>query len=321
MAGVISPSMSLWVVQDAAGGTAAAYAPLNEGLGAALRFGAHGPTVLERLRQLNGPIAAALDAALRTMGGLPLSVLMAKALHSGDELHNRCAAATSLLARNLSPALLALAVSDTASAPGAVAAAAALRDNDHSFLNICMAACKLACDAAHGVPHSALVTAMARNGTEFGIRLSGTGSAWFTAPAPRIQNGVYFPGYSDADAGLDMGDSAITETAGLGGFSLAAAPAIAAFVGGTAASTRAASEAMYSITLGRHPAHTLPALDFAGAPIGIDAAAVLDCGEAPVINTGIAHRLPGVGQVGAGITRAPLACFAAALAALDAATR
>lgn len=333
MAGVISPSMSLWVVEDAANGsrteaitastvrTTAAYAPLNEGLGAALRFGAHGAGVLERLRQLNGPIAAALDAALRSLGGLPLSVLMAKALHSGDELHNRCTAATSLLARHLSPALLALAVTDAGQAAGAAAAAAALRDNDHTFLNVCMAACKLACDAAHGVPRSALVTAMARNGTDFGIRLSGTGAAWFTAPAPRIQNGVFFPGFSDADAGLDMGDSAITETAGLGGFCLAAAPAIAAFVGGTAASTRASSEAMYGITLGRHPGRTLPALDFAGAPVGIDPAAVLDCGEAPVINTGIAHRLPGIGQVGAGITHAPLACFAAALNTLEGSLR
>ena len=149
------------------------------------------------------------------------------------------------------------------------------------------------------------------------MRLSGTGGAWFTAPAPFV-DGLFFAQYGPADAGRDMGDSAITETAGLGGFCMAAAPAIAAFVGGSAADTLAASRRMYAISLGEHRAFTLPSLDFRGAPVGIDALAVLDCGVAPCINTGIAHREPGIGQVGAGVTAAPLACFAAALAALAA---
>jgi hypothetical protein len=320
MAGVVSPSMALWVVRDAATGRAA-HAPLNEGLGRAMRFGAFGPEVLQRLEQLNGPVAATLDAALRAVApdGLPLLPLMAKALHMGDELHNRCAAATSLLARALLPGLLRVGRADgddITLCDGAVLAAEALRDNDHTFLNVSMAASKLACDAATGVPGSTLCVAMTRNGTDFGVRLSGTGNAWFTAPAPYV-DGLFFPQYSADDAGRDMGDSAITETAGLGGFSLAAAPAIAGFVGGTAASTLAASRAMYSITIGEHGVFTLPSLDFRGAPVGIDACLVLDASMRPVINTGIAHKLMGVGQIGAGVTAAPLECFAAALASLD----
>jgi hypothetical protein len=324
MAGVVSPSMALWVVRDAATGRTA-HAPLNEGLGRAMRFGAFGPAVLERLTRLNGPVAAALDAALRAVApdGLPLLPLMAKALHMGDELHNRCAAATSLLARALLPGLLRVGrgggtdgAGDAALCDGALLAAEALRDNDHTFLNVSMAASKLACDAAAGVPGSTLCVAMTRNGTDFGVRLSGTGDAWFTAPAPYV-DGLFFPQYTANDAGRDMGDSAITETAGLGGFSLAAAPAIAGFVGGTAASTLAASRAMYAVTAGEHGVFTLPSLDFRGAPVGIDACLVLDAGVRPVINTGIAHKLMGIGQIGAGVTAAPLECFAAALAALD----
>ncbi len=164
-------------------------------------------------------------------------------------------------------------------------------------------------------PRSSMVTAMARNGVEFGIRLSGTGDAWFTAPAPLV-DGLLFPGYTAADAAPDLGDSAITETAGLGGFAMAAAPAIVQFVGGAPADALANTLAMSPITLGRNGAFTLPALDFAGTPAGIDARKVVDTGIAPIINTGIAHRAAGVGQVGAGITQAPLACFAQAVTAL-----
>ena len=187
--------------------------------------------------------------------------------------------------------------------------------NDHFFLNLSMAACKAMLDAAHGVAGSSLVTAMARNGVEFGIRLSGAGDAWFTAPAPLV-DGLLFPGYTAADAAPDLGDSAITETAGLGGFAMAAAPAIVQFVGGSPQDALANTLAMTHITLGRNGAFTLPALDFTGTPAGIDARKVVDTGIAPIINTGIAHRAAGVGQIGAGITRAPLACFAKAIVAL-----
>ena len=325
MAGVVSPSSALWVVQDGADETKRAFAPLNEGLGRAQRFGAFDAPVLDRLKLLNGRVAVALRDALATTGPLPLLPLMAKALHSGDELHNRCAAATSLLARALAPALVALAslgAQDEAGKGGeraanALAAATALRDNDHAFLNVSMAAAKLACDAACGAPRSTLVSAMARNGTLFGVRLAcGAASPWHTAPAPFV-SGLFFPQFTASDAGRDMGDSAITETFGLGGFSLAAAPAIAAFVGGSVGDTLAASRSMYGICHGEHAAFSLPALDFRSAPLGIDVLRVLDSGVLPVINTGIAHKNAGVGQIGAGVTTAPLECFIKALAAMD----
>jgi len=187
--------------------------------------------------------------------------------------------------------------------------------NDHFFLNISMAACKAMLDAAHDVPGSSLVTAMARNGVDFGIRASGTGDSWFTAPAPMVE-GLFFPGYTVEDAAPDLGDSAITETLGVGGFAMGTAPSIVQFVGGTAQDALAYTREMAHITLGSNGALTLPALNFAGTPSGIDARKVVDNGIAPIINTGIAHRQAGVGQVGAGITRAPLACFEQAVVEL-----
>ncbi len=310
MAGVISPSMPVWVVANPEHGNRAC-CNLNEGLGKALRFGANGDEVLARLRWMTEVLAPALAAALKVLGGLELKPLMAQALHMGDEVHNRNVAASSLLLKRLVPALL-----RTKVAPAEIAAVVDfVAGNDHFFLNLSMAACKVMLDAAAAVPGSSLVTAMARNGVEFGIRLSGTGDAWFTAPAP-IVDGLLFPGYTTADAAPDLGDSAITETAGVGGFAMAAAPAIVQFVGGAAQDALANTLAMSHITLGRNGAFTLPALDFTGTPAGIDARKVVDTGIAPVINTGIAHRAAGVGQIGAGITHAPLACFAKAVVAL-----
>ena len=236
---------------------------------------------------------------------------MAQALNMGDEVHNRNAAATALLFKRLAPALF------EADVPREDAAAtlAFIAGNDHFFLNLSMAACKAMLDAAAGVAGSSMVTAMARNGVNFGIRLSGTGDAWFEAPANPV-DGLYFPGYSIADAAADLGDSAITETAGVGGFAMAAAPAIVKFVGGTPADAMHHSLRMRAITLGANPSFTLPALDFAAAAAGIDARKVVDCGVLPVINSGIAHREAGVGQIGAGVTTAPMACFTAAVKAL-----
>jgi hypothetical protein len=226
-------------------------------------------------------------------------------------VHNRNAAASGLLLRRLAPALA------RSGAPLADVAAVLefIAGNDHFFLNFSMAACKAMLDAARGVAGASMVTAMCRNGVEFGIRTSGTGDAWFTAPAP-VVDGLYFPGYSKRDAAGDLGDSAITETAGLGGFAMAAAPAIVKFVGGTPEDAVANTLAMRHITLGRNPAFTLPALNFGGTPAGIDARKVVDTGILPVINTGIAHREAGVGQIGAGVTRAPMACFRQAVWAL-----
>jgi hypothetical protein len=310
MAGVVAPSMPMWVVEEAGSGRRT-HTTLNEGLGKVLRFGAIGPEVLDRLAWMAAELGPVLTDAVGRIGGLRLKPLMAQALHMGDECHNRNAAATGLLLKQLVPALLA---GDTER--GALARVVSfLAGNDHTFLNVSMAACKSMLDAAAGVAGSSMVTTMARNGVRFGIRLSGTGERWFEAPANRVE-GLYFPGYGPDDAAADLGDSAITETAGLGAFAMAAAPAIVQFVGGSAADAVAHSRRMRTITLGANDAFTLPALGFAPTAAGIDARAVVDTGVVPVINTGIAHRDAGVGQIGAGITTAPAACFTAAVVAL-----
>ena len=311
MAGIISPSMPVWVIEDSAHGHRA-YSNFNEGLGKALRFGAYGPDVLGRLKWIEGTLAPALAAALGALGGIELKPLMAQALTMGDEVHNRNAAASALLLRRLAGAL-----ARTAPAAAAGEVFDFIAGNEHFFLNISMAACKVMLDAAHGVPGSSMVTAMARNGVEFGIRVSGLGERWFTAPAATVE-GLYFAGYGAADAARDLGDSAITEAAGLGGFAMAAAPAIVKFVGGTPEDAIENSLRMHQIALGESNVFQLPALDFRGSACGIDARRVVDTGIEPVINTGIAHREPGIGQIGAGLTRAPLACFVQAVCALDA---
>ena len=310
MAGIISPSMPVWVVENADRGNRA-YCNLNEGLGKVLRFGANSPDVIERLRWLGSEFFSTMQVAVRGLSDANLKPLMAQALHMGDELHNRNAAASGLLFKRFTLALLASRL-DSAAIQRALAFVAG---NDHFFLNISMAACKAMSDAAHDVAGSSMVTVMARNGVNFGIRLSGTGDRWFQAPANPV-DGLYFPGYSVEDAAADLGDSAITETNGLGGFAMAASPAIVQFVGGTPADATANSRKMLSITLGSNPAFTLPPLNFGGTPAGIDARLVADSGVMPIINTGIAHRKAGVGQIGAGITTAPMDCFNAAIAAL-----
>jgi hypothetical protein len=310
MAGIISPSMPVWVVENTAVGNRA-YSNLNEGLGKVLRFGANSPDVLDRLRWLGSEFFTTMQTAVRALADPDLKPLMAQALHMGDELHNRNAAASGLMFKRLTLALL-----DSGAPADAVRRALEfVAGNDHFFLNISMAASKSMSDAAAGVPGSSMVTVMARNGVNFGVKLSGTGDRWFQAPANPV-DGLYFPGFSVDDAAADLGDSAITETNGLGGFAMAASPAIVQFVGGTPADATANSRRMLSITLGTNPAFTLPPLNFGGTPAGIDARLVVDTGVLPIINTGIAHRQAGVGQIGAGITTAPMECFTEALAAL-----
>jgi hypothetical protein len=310
MAGIISPSMPVFVVVNQAAGNRAC-CNFNEGLGKVLRFGANGPAVIERLHTIADVVAPTLRAVLARTGPIELKPLMAQAINMGDEVHNRNVAATGLFIKRIAPALV------EADVPRAELAAtlAFVAGNDHFFLNLSMAACKAMCDAAAGVEGSSMVTTMARNGVNFGVRLSGTGDAWFEAPANPV-DGLYFPGYSIADAAADLGDSAITETAGVGGFAMAAAPAIVKFVGGSPTDAIHHSLRMRAITLGANPSFTLPALDFAASAAGIDARRVVDCGVLPVINSGIAHREAGVGQIGAGVTTAPMACFTAAVKAL-----
>ncbi|MBP1706063.1 MAG: hypothetical protein H6Q36_1802 [Chloroflexi bacterium] len=309
MAGVVTASMPVWIVENAAFGNRS-YATLNEGLGKVLRFGAYDEEVIARLRWMERVLAPALTAALADTGPLDLRTLAARALQMGDELHNRNRAATSLLFLALAPALA------TTSRDRAETAAVlrSIDANDHFFLNVSMAACKAALDPAAGIAGSSMVTAMARNGTDFGVQVAALPGRWFTAPAPMV-DGLYFPGYGPDDAAPDLGDSVITETAGLGGMAMAAAPAIVQFVGGQAADALATTRRMYGITLAEHPAYQVPALGFRGTPAGIDLLRVVETGTVPVVNTGIAHRLPGVGQVGAGIVRPPFECFAAAMVA------
>ena len=309
MAGIISPSMPVFVVENANGGNRA-FATLNEGLGKVLRFGAYGADVLDRLRWMADTLGPALRQALRVHGPVDLKHITAQALQMGDECHNRNVAATGLFTRVIAAALCRSVTSDVAAS-----VLDFMEGNNHFYLNLSMAACKASLDSAHDIADATVVTAMARNGVEIGIRMSGTGNRWFTAPAV-VPDGLYFPGYGPDDANPDLGDSAITETMGIGGFAMAAAPAIVRFVGGTADDALGYTRQMYGITLTRNADYGIPALGFAGTPTGIDTRRVVDAAVTPIINTGIAHREAGVGQIGAGIARAPLACFTGALRAL-----
>ncbi|MEE9274750.1 MAG: DUF1116 domain-containing protein, partial [bacterium] len=316
MAGVMSPSMPVFVLENRApaelGGGGRSYCTLNEGLGKVLRYGAYGPEVLDRLRWMAEELAPAMKGAVDAMeDGLDIKNIIARALHMGDEVHNRNLAATATFMR-MTMAHLAEAVGD---AKTIARVAAFIAGNDHFFLNLGMPAAKATMDSIAGIEGCSLVYAMARNGTEFGIRVSGLGDRWFTAPA-KIPVGLFFPGHGQEDANPDIGDSAIMETAGLGGFAMGAAPAIVQFVGGTTAEAFQATNEMYGITWTRSRDYTLPVFDFAGTPMGIDVRKVVETDILPHINTGIAHREAGVGQIGAGILRAPDAPFRAAFEAL-----
>ncbi len=310
MAGIISPSMAVYVTRNEAFDHEI-YTTLNMGLGRVLRMGAYGPDIIEKLRWMNDGLAGALGRALERSDGLDVKQLMIQALQMGDELHNRNKAASSLFLRTLAPHI--------AEAGGREAgrALAHLGSSDGMFLNNAMAACKAMVDPAHNIEDCTLVTALSRNGVEFGIRVSGLGDRWFTASSPYVK-GVYFPGYSEADADRDIGDSAITETTGLGAFSMAAAPAITQLVGGTAAGALDITRRMYEITVSESDVFRIPALEFRGAPQGIDIRKVVETGLEPIIDTGISHKAGGIGQIGAGLTVAPMECFAKAVRAFAA---
>jgi len=312
MAGMTTWSMPVLVVENRAFGNRS-FSNLNEGLGRVLRYGGLGPDVLERLDWMRRVLGPALGEALRRIpDGIDLRALIAQALHMGDECHNRNRAASALLIKALAPHIAALDGLASADRQRVLEFAAS---NEHFFLNVGMAACKASLDAAHDTPFSTLVTVMARNGTEFGIRVSGLGDQWFSGPS-QTPAGLYFAGCSAEDANPDMGDSAITETGGLGGFAMAAAPAIVQFVGGTPADAIGYSRRMYEITLGESAAYSLPILNFRGTPTGIDVRLVMQTGILPQINTGIASRRAGVGQIGAGLVNPPATCFRDALQAI-----
>lgn len=310
MAGVTSASMKVYVVENAEHGNKS-FSNLNEGYGKVLRYGAYSDEVLKKLHWMNDVLGAALADALAASNGLDMRALIAEALHMGDEGHNRNKAGSLIYLKLISPLIAKTMKDNTAMAE----ILQFIGDNALSVLNPVMAACKVMTDAAHGVEGSTIVTTMARNGTDFGIRVSGLGETqWFTAPA-EIPVGLFFSGFTQDDANPDIGDSAITETAGIGGFAMATAPAIVSFVGGTPKDAMNATLEMYEITFTESKFFTMPSLDFRGTPTGIDLRKVVELGITPRINTGIAHKNAGVGQVGAGLVRPPLAIFEQALLA------
>ncbi len=313
MAGVVSPSMWMLELEDPVHG-GRAWCSLNEGLGKVLRYGAYGPEVLDRLRWMSAVLGPLLGEAVRRHGPVDVKAIIAQMLQMGDEGHNRNRAGTLMLLRELLPDLIGL------DAPSSDVAEVArfVGGNDHFFLNLVMPACKLATDAARDVPGSTLVVTMARNGTDFGVQTSGTGDAWFTGPA-QLAEGLFLGSYGPADANPDIGDSAITETGGVGGFAMAAAPAIVRLVGGAVPDALAATTRMYEITLAESRAYAVPVLEFRGTPTGIDVTKVVRTGVLPQINTGMAGRVAGTGQVGAGLVTPPAECFEAALEGLAAA--
>jgi hypothetical protein len=316
MAGVTSPSMWMWCLEDPVQG-GRAYCNLNEGLGKVLRMGAFNEEVLTRLAWMRDVLGPVLAAAVRSMSDpLDVKAVLAQMLQMGDEGHNRNRAGSLMAMRELSPAIVGV----EASSSDIAAVLRFIGGNEHFFLNLGMPTAKLAMDAARDVPGSTMVTVMARNGTEFGIQTAGTGDRWFTGPA-QTPVGLFLGDYGPDDANPDIGDSAIMETYGVGGFSMAAAPAIVRFVGGTVPDALATTERMYQLTLAENPAMAIPILGFRGSPTGIDVVSVARTGWLPQINTGMAGRVAGTGQVGAGLVQPPRECFEQALAALAAGAR
>ncbi len=314
MAGVTSPSMWMWCLTDPTDGRQA-FSNLNEGLGKVLRMGAYSPEVVDRLHWMTRTLGPILQAAVRGRAGDPLDVkaVLAQMLQMGDEGHNRNRAGSLMTLRELSPAI----VEVDAPSTDIAAVLRFIGGNEHFFLNLGMPTAKLAMDAARDVPGSTMVTVLARNGTEFGVQTAGTGDRWFTGPA-QTPVGLFLGDYGPEDANPDIGDSAIMETYGIGGFAMAAAPAIVRFVGGTVPDALATTERMYQITLTENPAMQIPVLGFRGSPTGIDVLSVARTGWLPQINTGMAGRVAGTGQVGAGLVQPPAECFAQALTALAA---
>jgi Protein of unknown function (DUF1116) len=322
MAGVTSPSMWLWCLADPVLG-GRAYCNLNEGLGKVLRMGAYDDEVLTRLRWMCDVLGPVLSAAVRSRADDPLDVkaVLAQMLQMGDEGHNRNRAGSLMALRDLSPAIVAVGTASCGWSSSDIAAVLRfIGGNEHFFLNLGMPTAKLAMDAARDVPGSTMLTVMSRNGTEFGIQTAGTGDRWFTGPA-QTPVGLFLGDFGPEDANPDIGDSAIMETYGVGGFSMAAAPAIVRFVGGTVPDALATTERMYQLTLAENPAMQIPVLGFRGAPTGIDVLSVARTGWLPQINTGMAGRVAGTGQVGAGLVQPPRECFEQALTALAAEAR
>jgi len=303
MAGIISASMPVFVLVNETHGNKA-YCTMNEGLGKVLRYGAYGEDVIKKLKWMETVLYPVLKKAVKKVGRIDLKNIIAQALHMGDEVHNRNRAGTSLLYRAIAPAI----VTTCDDPKNAADVLNFINGNDHFFLNLSMPASKASLDAARGIPNSSVAVVMARNGTDFGVQLAGTGDTWFTGPAD-VPDALFFPGFTREDANPDIGDSAITETNGLGGFAIAAAPAIVQFVGGTADDALRYTRTMYEIAAAENNAYQVPYLNFRGTPTGIDVVKVVENNILPFIDTGVAHKNPGVGQIGAGVLNAPAEPF------------
>ena len=307
MAGVVTYSMPVWKLQNKAFGNYA-YCTFNEGLGKVLRFGAFSDEVIKRLKWIENILAPVIKETMEIRGPIDLKGIIGQIVQMGDEGHNRNKAGTSLIFRELAPYIVKARFSDEIKSD----VLSFIDKNDHFFLNISMPACKCSLDPLEDILYSTVVYTMSRNGTDFGIRVSGTSKEWFTAPCELVK-GLYFPGFDEKDANPDIGDSCITETAGIGGFAMATAPAIVQFVGGTPKDAINYTNNMYEITLRENNSYKLPNLNFKGTPTGIDMRKVIETSILPVINTGIACNKAGVGQVGAGIVHPPIKCFEDAL--------
>src|SRR5512138_2597275 len=309
MAGLIAPSFLVYEVEDKELGLKT-YSGLNEGRGKVLRMGAYSEDVLNKLHWMNDVLGPVVGKALVDCGGVDLRSMLGKALHMGDDGHNRLDAASLLFTLQLAPSI-ARTAGDSKTAAEIIKF---LGDNALSILNPVMAGCKVMTLAGHNIEGSTIVTIMARNGTDFGIQVSGLGDCWFTGPSG-IVKALYFPGFTEKDANPDIGDSTITETAGIGGFAMAGAPAIVQFISGTPKDAINTTLDMYEITYAEHKYFTIPALDFRGTPTGIDIRKVVEKGILPRMNTGVAHKDPGIGQVGAGVVSPPANIFEDALVA------
>jgi len=304
MAGTISRSMWVFVVENQAGKNRAFCRQIEKNQ----QFGDYSSEAIQNLINFQEIWAPSLSAALKQMGGLQLKPLITRALQMGDELHNRQTAASSLFANALTIPLFKSGLPQEKILP----TLGYLINHEMFFLGLSMAAAKSAADSARGIKYSTLVTAMARNGTEFGIQVSGLEGEWFTAPAPSV-DGLYLPGFGEKDAGFDTGDSAITETVGWGGFVLAGAPAILSFVGGTPEEAIEYSRSMRRITAKTSPDYLIPALGFEGTAVGIDIRKVVKTNITPIIDTAMIHKKPGYPIIGAGLVHPPIECFTLAL--------
>lgn len=311
MGGITSANMPVLVVENTEHGNRA-YCILNEGIGKVLRFGAYSQDVIARLHWMAEVLGPTLGRVLRKMeGGLSLNPIIAKAIAMGDEFHQRNIAASLIFLKEMGPTIVALEMDEKDKEE----VIQFLADTDQFFLNIMMAAAKAVMDSARTITYGTVVTAMCRNGENFGIRIAGMGDEWFTAPVNTPQ-GLYFSGYSGEDANPDIGDSAITETFGVGGMAMIAAPAVTRFVGtGGFEEALQISNDMREICIDHNPNFIVPTWNFQGICLGIDARKVVETGITPIINTGIAHKVAGKGQIGAGTVHPPLACFEKALRA------